>query len=454
MSPSTSRPAARSDLGTIRKLPSGRFQAFYRANGERFNAPLTFASHDEARGWLAAERADRVRGTWRDPHQGQVNLAEYLHDWLAGRNLAERTAASYRASLDKWILPQLVGSDGKKVELGALDLNQLSPAIIRRWYAIMSDVARQVALKRITYIPGGHPARVWARDIGLAVPATGKLPQAILDAWKKAGSPPPAARTRPSAEGIDPGRATAARAYQVLHAGLADAFYDELIPTNPCRIPGAGITRPRERGTVSPPEVVQLADAMPDHVQAAVYVAAWSGLRYGELFALARRHVDLDAGTLRVERALTSDADVHGPTKTAGSVRTVNLPGFVVEVLAEHIDRHTGRSPDALVFSSPDGNPIDSANLTRMFSRARQSIGRPELHWHDLRRTGATLAYRAGATVKDVQRRLGHSTTRAAMIYAHTADDSDRLIAERLNEAYGQSADNIVQLHRRPRPTG
>jgi len=454
MSPSTIKPAARSDLGTIRKLPSGRYQASYRADGERFGAPLTFSSHDEAKGWLAAERADRMRGTWRDPHQGQVNLAEYLRDWLAGRRLAERTAASYRASLEKWILPELRGSDGKHVELGVLDLTQISPAIIRRWYAIVSDVARQVALQRITYLPKGHPARVWARDNGLAVDPTGKLPQAVLDAWRKAGSPPPERRLRPSAEGIDPGRATAARAYQVLHAGLADAVNDELLPTNPCRIPGAATIRPRERGTVSPPEVVQLAAAMPVHVQAAVYVAAWSGLRYGELFALARRHVDLDAGSLRVERALTSDAGVHGLTKTAGSVRTVNLPSFVVDVLADHMARHTPDSPDALVFSTPGGNPIDSANLTRMFNRARLSIGRPELHWHDLRHTGATLAYRAGATVKDVQRRLGHATTRAAMIYAHAADDSDQLIAQRLDDAYGRSDENVFSLRRPPRATG
>ena len=454
MSRSNNRAAARSDLGTIRVLPSGRHQAFYRVAGERFKAPVTFASHDEAKGWLVAERADRMRGTWRDPRQGQVNVAEYLNDWLAGRNLADRTSTSYRTSLDKWILPRLVDAKGTKVELGALDLSQLTPNVVRRWYAIMSENAREVALQRITYVPNGHPARLWARESGLSVRSTGQVPPVILDAWKRAGSPEPRPRVRPSAEGIDPGRATAARAYQVLHAGLADAFNDGLIASQPCRIPGAAMNRPRERGTVTPAEVAQLADEMPDHVRASVYVAAWSGLRYGELFALARRHVDLNAGTLKVERALTRSRSVHGLTKTAGSVRLVSLPGFVVDVLAEHMEQHTGQAPDALLFSTSDGNPIDSANLTRMFNRARKAVGRPELHWHDLRHTGATLAYRAGATVKDVQKRLGHSTTRAAMIYAHAADDSDRLIAERLNEAYGGAADNVIAMKRRAHPAG
>jgi integrase len=63
-------------------------------------------------------------------------------------------------------------------------------------------------------------------------------------------------------------------------------------------------------------------------------------------------------------------------------------------------------------------------------------IGRDDLHWHDLRHTGATLAYRAGASVPEVQARLGHTTMRAAQIYAHAADDSDRVLADRLDAMY------------------
>ena len=116
-----------------------------------------------------------------------------------------------------------------------------------------------------------------------------------------------------------------------MHVALADAVRDGLLSANPCSIPGAGITRPKESGTATPTEVTQLAAAMPAHLGAAVIVAAWSGLRFGELFALARRHVDLDAGTVRVERALsrTRNGTVFTPTKTAGSVRTVHLPRFL-----------------------------------------------------------------------------------------------------------------------------
>lgn len=221
---------------------------------------------------------------------------------------------------------------------------------------------------------------------------------------------------------------------------------DRLIAENPCKVSGAGVTRPRERGTASPAEVAALAKGMPPHLRAAVVVAAWSGLRFGELFALARRHVDMKAGTLRVERALDPDGtDTFGPTKTTGSVRTVALPGFVMDVLADHLRRFTGPGPDALVFATRSGLPIASTNMGVMFGRARAAIGRDDLTWHDLRHTGATLAYRAGASVKDVQRRLGHTTARAAMIYAHAADDSDKILAERLDQAY-RDDNNVTPL--------
>lgn len=424
-------------LGTIRKRPSGRFSACYRFDGRTFTAPHTFASKADAQGWLATERADRLRGTWRDPRQGALTVREYLTAWLdSRRNLAPSTATLYRKCLNRWILPRL-DHNGRTIELGALTIGQLSPAVIRRWFALVSELAAHAATVRAATTPARvlHPARVWALAEGLTAKRTGKLSPAVLAAWKQAGSPVPPPRPVPH----DPGRTAAAQAYRQLHVALADAVRDGLLNANPCSIPGAGITRPKESGTATPAEVTQLAAAMPAHLGAAVIVAAWSGLRFGELFALARRHVDLDAGTIRVERALsrTRNGTTFTPTKTAGSVRTVHLPRFVVDALATHMATYTGPRADALIFTGRQGQPVHASNVTDSFRRARETIGRPELKWHSLRHTGATLAYTAGASVREVQRRLGHTTTRAAMIYAHAADGSDAIIAERLNAAFG-----------------
>lgn len=427
-------------LGSVRKLPSGRFRAYYRHDGETFAAPATFDTETAARGWLATERAERALGTWRDPRLGQITLADYARGWLAARtNLATRTRALYSDLLERRILPATNAAAGGRLALGGLALTAITPALVRTWFArVSADAATDAArIRRQTWKPGSthgpHPARAWALTNGYPVAAQGRLSPAVLDAWAAAGRPcpePPARRQRT-------GATVAAQAYRLLHAILADAVIDGLIPTNPAVLKGAGTTHHAERETATPAEVEALAELMPARLAAAVWLAAWSGLRQGELLGLTRRMVDLAAGSVRVEHALGRDGQLHRP-KTRQSVRTVYLPGFVTERLAAHMDAYTAADPDALVFTNTQGRPVYASHLVKVFARARARIDRPNLTWHDLRHTGATLAYQAGGSVRDVQGRLGHATARAAMIYAHRADDSDRHLAARLNAMFSQ----------------
>ena len=61
------------------------------------------------------------------------------------------------------------------------------------------------------------------------------------------------------------------------------------------------------------------------------------------------------------------------------------------------------------------------------------AIGVPELHFHDLRHTGNTLAAQTGASLRDLMTRMGHDSPRAALIYQHASSDADKAIAEALN---------------------
>ncbi len=279
--------------------------------------------------------------------------------------------------------------------------------------------------------------------------ATGRLPRAVVAAWEAAGrpvvTPPP---SRPVVAPEVAGRATAARAYATLRAVLTVAVRDGLLSANPCQIPGAANAQHRERGTASPAEVAQLAAHMPARYAAAVWLAAWSGLRYGELFALAREHVDVEARTVRVERALVNvpgQPVAFGQPKTRKSVRTVRIPATVAQLIAAHLAEYVPDAPGALVFALPDGRPVANVRVSAWFRKARAVIGRDDLTWHDLRHTGAMFAYRAGASVPAVQARLGHTTMRAAMIYAHAADDSDAVLADAL-EPYAAAAAGVPKL--------
>lgn len=72
-------------------------------------------------------------------------------------------------------------------------------------------------------------------------------------------------------------------------------------------------------------------------------------------------------------------------------------------------------------------------SMYRVFKRARKAIGRPDLRFHDLRHTGATMAAQAGATMRELMDRLGHSTPQAALIYQHAAADRQAALAARLS---------------------
>ncbi len=72
-------------------------------------------------------------------------------------------------------------------------------------------------------------------------------------------------------------------------------------------------------------------------------------------------------------------------------------------------------------------------SLYKVFKRARKAIGRPDLRFHDLRHTGASMAAQAGVTMRELMDRLGHSTPQAALIYQHSAASRQAEIANRLS---------------------
>jgi integrase len=98
-----------------------------------------------------------------------------------------------------------------------------------------------------------------------------------------------------------------------------------------------------------------------------------------------------------------------------------------------HLVEHTAPGADALLFPAQHGGHLAPGSLARWFYRARAAAGRPDLRFHDLRHSGAVLAAQSGATLAELQGRLGHSTPQAAMRYQHVAEGRDRALAEALS---------------------
>lgn len=126
------------------------------------------------------------------------------------------------------------------------------------------------------------------------------------------------------------------------------------------------------------------------------------------------------------------------------------MPRAVVEALEAHLLEFPVTHRDGLIFTCRDGNQLAPSALYGLPARterrggriyhkepfgsmkARETIGKPSLHWYDLRRTAATLGAQAGATVREMQARLGHSTPNMALHYQAATAERGRGIADRL----------------------
>ena len=128
-------------FGSVRQLPSGRYQARYPGpDGLVRTAPRTFDTETDAKQWLTLTEAEMVRGGWIDPGAGRVPLGEYTTAWIAQRpRLAPRTVALYKSLLRLHIEP----------DLGSVHLSALSPARVRSWRSgLLDDGVGQVTVAK------------------------------------------------------------------------------------------------------------------------------------------------------------------------------------------------------------------------------------------------------------------------------------------------------------------
>jgi integrase len=366
---------ARRSFGWIRKLPSRRYQASYVGPDlGRHSAPDTFETKMDAEGWLRDERELINSENWLPPKR-RADVA---------RAAQPPTLAEYSASwLDSRTLRPRTRAHYAQLldkhilpDLGEFRLTAITPVMVRNWHAALGP-------KTPTY---------------------------------------------------------RAHAYSLLKTILNTAVSEQLITSNPCHVRGgASSTTVHKSRPATLEELAIIVEHMPDRLRLAVLIASWCGLRYGEIAELRRGDIDLDQQVIRIRRAVSRVAGqkpIIGPPKSAAGVRDVAIPPHLLGEFKRHLADHVAVGPRALLFPSARGSDrhLAPATMYRHFYRARETAGRPDLRWHDLRHTGATLAAATGATLAELMARLGHRTARAAMIYQHAAADRDRVIAEALSK--------------------
>ena len=378
----TRKHSAKRGFGSIRRLPSGNYQARYVGPDlERHTALTTFSTRADAEGWLAVERRAISAGTWQPPTRKTepapvLTFGAYAEKWIdrrlsKGQPLRPRTRAHYQRLLALRLVPSF----------GDVPLDTITPSAVRAWFDAQ---------------PTDSPTM-------------------------------------------------RAHAYQLLRTILSTAVEEELIATNPCRIPGGQrVETAHKTQPATLDELACIVEHTPERYQLLVLLGAWCALRFGELTELRRKDVDLERGVIRVRRGVVRvpGADGHGatltgPPKSRAGVRDVAVPPHVQPLLADHLRRFALWGPDGLLFVSPTGAQLAQSTFYRHWLRAVTAAGRPDLRGHDLRHTGGVLAAQTGATLAELMARLGHASPAAAMRYQHAAAERDRLIADRLSQLAG-----------------
>ena len=373
-------------FGTIIET-RGRFKVRYTGPDRQLHrAGMTFTTRERAQGWLSDERKLIELNEWTPPERRRAQL-----------QVQEITFDEFAR---EWIDKRLVKGRPLKATTRQhyLDIHE-------RWFAPLHDRM----LTSITHTD--------------------------VDRWYHSLPEAPTMR---------------AHAYSLLKSIYRTAVARKLVPESPVNVEGAtSRSAPKDTTLLTVAQVQALADAMPPRRRLLVLLAAWCGLRFGELTALRRRDIDLEEGTITVAQAAVTvgGARLITTPKSAAGLRTNYLPPHLTDDVRHHLLTHTGPGADALVFPGTDGRPLTPGQVyghaPRLrgkkqhhagtgFYRARAEIRRPDFRFHDLRHFAATMAAISGATTKELMQFAGHSDIHVAMRYQEAVNDRKKDLARRM----------------------
>ncbi|MEX3610028.1 site-specific integrase [Rothia sp. LK2588] len=248
---------------------------------------------------------------------------------------------------------------------------------------------------------------------------------------------------------------TVLKLYRVLSKALKDAVHRDMITRNPAERLKAPKPAQFEAGVITPAQAKTLISTLrfDDEFGPSFTVALALGLRQGERLGLCWDDVDLDAGVLKVRRALAvapGGGFVMKSPKSAAGTRTIALPPQMVEVFRRQrviqakwrleegpawtgaVDVE-GREWD-LVFTSRRGDRILPAYDRRNWKRVTGGLGL-DLRVHDARHTAATVLLSLGVSSRVVMQMMGWSSASMLQRYQHVLEEMEREAADRVGAA-------------------
>ncbi len=237
---------------------------------------------------------------------------------------------------------------------------------------------------------------------------------------------------------------TVRRVHAVLHAALEEAVRGDLIPRNPVTHANKPKVRQEEIEPLTTDQAQAFLDAARSDRYEALYVLCiTAGFRQGEALGLKWSDIDLEAGTLRVNRQLQrvrGGGGLQFSEPKNASRRTVGLSQRTIIALQNHRKRQFEEKLRAgplykdrdLVFATRLGTPVDAQNVVnRHFKPLLKRTGLPPVRFHDLRHSCLSLLAQRGEPIRDLQALAGHATAAFTLQrYTHHYDASARRTAD------------------------
>ena len=198
-------------------------------------------------------------------------------------------------------------------------------------------------------------------------------------------------------------------------------------------------------------ELIKRLQSEPIKYRTAIMLTLYTGLHRGELCGLEWSDIDLQNGLVKVNKSLLYSVDrgvFEDGTKTRSSNRIISIPADMVELLKQYkasqlqIKLMIGDLWVEIgkVFTSDNGGIINPEHISAWFKRFVNRHGLPDIHFHNLRHTAATLLIMEGVDIATVSKRLGHADkTTTLNIYTHAVKSADRAAADKLQDLFNRS---------------
>ena len=235
--------------------------------------------------------------------------------------------------------------------------------------------------------------------------------------------------------------------HAVLHQALENAVKWNLVPRNVAKL----VTLPRveryEARTLTVEQARQLLEAARGSpLEVMILVALNTGMRRGELSALRWDDIDIQNGVIFVHRTVNYVGGygfVETEPKTRASKRKIAVSEKVLGTLKAHREQQEGMRlkvgakwcEQGLVFCNRYGRYLLPEVVSKQFHALLAKAGLPDMRFHDLRHTMATILLESDVHPKKVQERLGHSKIAITMdTYSHVLPSMHQDVARKLSE--------------------